>query len=87
MTRGELSDYTTDAMREAFGELGTDGRRPYGLSIAEANAAMLEGVLRFVSEVIMHSTRPTEESRGFAAQWACETIVSRVEALQTAGSA
>lgn len=86
MTHDELVELTRRHMRNAFGDLGTDEDPPYGMSIAEANAAMSRGIALAVSDFIVAAAKPTEYNRRVAASIFADIFVSEVERASTKGS-
>jgi len=88
MTQDELAERVRDAVRDTFAGFATGEAKPYGMEINEANAALMHGAMLALVDAIIAASKPTPESRAFAAQWCADRIVSRVDALtNTVGSA
>lgn len=85
MTYEELAEHTRQTMRDAFADLATDDDPPYGLSIAEANAAMTTGIALAASDFIVAASIPTDHNRRCAAGLFGQLVVSLVEQLSAEG--
>lgn len=86
MTQDDLAELTRQTIHDAYAELATPSRKPYGMQINEANAAMLDGIVIALADFIMVGVVPNETSRAFATQWACDRLKTLVEVMQTKGA-
>lgn len=87
MTHAELAEMTRQHLALAISDLGVPGPRPYGMSIAAVNVAMLDGIALFLADYVHFGAQPNPVSRAVAADYAVRRLLSQVEVLQTEGSA
>lgn len=79
-TQQEVAEHVRDWLALAFCDLADDMRhRGCRLETRDYNAAVLEGISRFVADAVLAGTRPEGPAQAYVADYLCRRIVSQVE--------